>query len=291
LEAPFHYLPEEIAYIKPATQCEKTQLVAKFCASKQIESIPIGPIVYYKGYTRSFLNGETEFTVDELLDKVGEVVDNLSINKKVVIIDGVGYPAVGSICGSCNATVAKASGYKKKKSSQSRIPVPVLLVGKSGVGDAIDSYNINASYFFYNGVQVLGGIFNRFATEGFYSLDNCKVAILSYFEQYKNKGETAYGFLPELKKKEDETATSNEDEELKYANDFIRIFSHHVDVKSIIKDATDYLRREREKEDTIVRITRAPPTPSFVREKKKKKKALSRQEIEKLAMSAGAKGG
>lgn len=142
LEAPFHYLPEEIAYIKPATQCEKTQLVAKFCASKQIESIPIGPIVYYKGYTRSFLNGETEFTVDELLDKVGEVVDNLSINKKVVIIDGVGYPAVGSICGSCNATVAKASGYKKKKNSQSRIPVPVLLVGKSGVGDGKKIYDI-----------------------------------------------------------------------------------------------------------------------------------------------------
>lgn len=118
------------------------------------------------------------------------------------------------------------------------------------------------------------------------------MAILSYFEQYKNnKGETGYGFLPELKKKEDETSTPNEDEELKYANDFIRIFSHHVDVQSIIKDATEYLRREREKEDTIARITSAPLTPSFAREKKKKKTALSRQEIEKLAMNAGAKGG
>lgn len=58
-----------------------------------------------------------------------------SIGKRVVIVDGVGYPSVGSICNLSNAHIAQALGS------------PVLLIGKSGVGDAVDSFNINAKYF------------------------------------------------------------------------------------------------------------------------------------------------
>jgi AAA domain len=52
-----------------------------------------------------------------------------------VIVDGVGYPSVGSICDLSNAHLAQALG------------APVLLVGKSGVGDAVDSFNINTRFF------------------------------------------------------------------------------------------------------------------------------------------------
>lgn len=38
-------------------------------------------------------------------------VDKIAHGKQVVIIDGVGFPAVGSICGTDNASVARASGY------------------------------------------------------------------------------------------------------------------------------------------------------------------------------------
>lgn len=51
---------------------------------------------------------------------------------------------------------------------------PVFLVGKSGVGDAVDSYNLNACFFEARGVRVLGGVFNRISTEGFYSLERCR---------------------------------------------------------------------------------------------------------------------
>ena len=47
-------------------------------------------------------------------------------------VSGVGYPAVGSICGISNADAAKA------------LHASVLLVGKSGVGDAVDSFNLNS---------------------------------------------------------------------------------------------------------------------------------------------------
>lgn len=52
-----------------------------------------------------------------------------------MIVDGVGYPAVGSICNLSNANIAKA------------LDCPVLLVGKAGVGDAVDSFNMNARFF------------------------------------------------------------------------------------------------------------------------------------------------
>lgn len=59
----------------------------------------------------------------------------VSRGRRVLIVDGVGFPAVGSIVGVDNADVAKAAR------------APVLLVCKSGVGGAIDSFNLNCCYF------------------------------------------------------------------------------------------------------------------------------------------------
>lgn len=131
------YKASELGYIKPATQCEETQLITKFCQYHDIEAIPVGPVVYYKGFTRAFLDGKTAST-NELLRSITEAVDKLSTTKKVVIVDGVGYPSVGSICGTCNASVATASGYPTREGK--RIPAPVILVGKSGVGDGEHFY-------------------------------------------------------------------------------------------------------------------------------------------------------
>lgn len=88
---------------------------------------------------------------------------------QVVVVDGVGYPAVGSICGVSNGDVAAA------------LNAPVLLVGKSGVGDAVDSYNLNACFFEARGVRVLGGVFNRISTTGYYSLERCREVCLWWF--------------------------------------------------------------------------------------------------------------
>jgi hypothetical protein len=123
--------PSEVAYIKPVTQCEEEQPIVKYCESMGIACQGIGPVVFYKGFTRAFLEGSTESS-EELLHSVVEAVDRIQEGKKIVLIDGVGYPSVGSICGVSNCDVAKA------------LRAPVLLVGKSGVGDAVDSFNLNA---------------------------------------------------------------------------------------------------------------------------------------------------
>ncbi len=109
----------------------------------------------------------------------------MSRRKKLVVIDGAGYPAVGSVCGISNAAIANYIG------------APVLIVGKKGVGDSIDSYNMNVAYFERHDCHVLGCIFNKLPESGYYSLDKCEANVRKYFT---NHGKIApYGFLPELK--------------------------------------------------------------------------------------------
>ena len=82
-----------------------------FCKHKGITAcVFVGPIVYFKGFTRALLKGETGETSEQLLRKDSNIVDKVASIKKVVIINGVGHPAVGSIIGTDNASVAKACG-------------------------------------------------------------------------------------------------------------------------------------------------------------------------------------
>lgn len=113
------------AQIKPCTQCESEQPVARFCKEKKIEAVPVGPVVFYSGFTRAFLDGETP-SAAELVKQASDAVNALCVGRRFVLVDGVGYPAVGSICGVSNAAIAAAIG------------APVLYVGKRGVGDAVE---------------------------------------------------------------------------------------------------------------------------------------------------------
>ncbi|CAN0335673.1 unnamed protein product, partial [Discosporangium mesarthrocarpum] len=176
--------PSEVCYIKPATQCEMPQLVTTWCKARGVACRGIGPVVFYKGFTREFLKGALG-TSEDLLEEIKEAVHSISKGKQVAVIDGVGYPAVGSICGVSNADVASALGS------------PVVLVGKPGVGDAVDSFNLNAAFFEVRGLQVLGGIFNRLSPEGFYSRERCQEAVTSYFEQSRPAA-MPYGFVPDV---------------------------------------------------------------------------------------------
>eukprot|EP01052_Picozoa_sp_SAG31_P025469 SAG31_NODE_2234_length_6128_cov_44.016752_3_plen_285_part_00 len=159
--------------------------MTKYCASNGITCVGIGPIVYYSGFTRAFIAGETSSS-DEMLENVAATISALAVGKRVIIIDGVGYPSVGSITGTCNGAIARVA------------KAPVLLVGKKGVGDAVDSYNLNRTYFEARGAKVIGSIFNRLPLEGYYNLENCKNAVESWFAQFRPAHEHCFGMLPEL---------------------------------------------------------------------------------------------
>jgi dethiobiotin synthetase len=178
--------PSSIAYIKPVTQSEVEQPISRFCKELGITERGIGPVVFYRGFTRAFLAGETE-TRESLMNQIVEAVTDIGRDKIFTLIDGVGYPSVGSICNISNADVAYSC------------QAPVLLVGKSGVGDAVDSHNLNSAYFELHRVKVLGAIFNKLSTDesNWYNLQNCKMAVESYFSQFR-RNQVAYGFVPQI---------------------------------------------------------------------------------------------
>ena len=175
-----------LAYIKPATQCEGEDLLGQWCASMGVACVAgaNAPLVFFKGFTREFLAGRAG-TSREWLSKIGEAVDSLARGKSFVIVDGVGFPAVGSVVGVDNAEVAIASR------------APVVLVGKCGVGAAIDAFSLNASFFQAKGVPVIGAVFNRGDLTGFYDYRECAEAIGSWFTMNRRR-EQVFGVIPEL---------------------------------------------------------------------------------------------
>ena len=143
-------------------------------------------IIYkLQGFTRAFLSEETASSTDLLQHVKAAVHENAGPARRLQLVDGVGYPAVGSICGVSNADVAKT------------LDIPVLMLGKAGVGDAVDSYNLDTNFFRTSGVSILGGIFNRLPASGFYNIDNCKEAVTAYFRRFRPE-EMPYGFVPEV---------------------------------------------------------------------------------------------
>lgn len=189
------FLASDLAYIKPATQCVSSTLTARFCQSQGIAYEHIGPVVYYRGMTRARLDydlaqleadvgGETATAskppeseegddAQPLSERCAAAVERISAGKRLTLIDGVGYPSVGSVVACSSADVAIACR------------APVVIVGRPGVGDAIDSFNLCAAYFEMQRVPVLGGLFNKLAPTGFYAREKCDEYVRKYMACYR----------------------------------------------------------------------------------------------------------
>lgn len=259
-------------------------MIQIFCESKGIECVPIGPLVYYRGFTRAFLAGETAPT-EKLLEACGAAVDRLARGKRVILMDGVGFPAVGSICGTDNAAVALACSYPLANGT--RKPVGVILVGGSGVGGAVDAFNLNATYFERAQIPVMGAIFNKLSTDSnsFYSLENCKEQVTKYFDQNEHQrlwNRRPFGFCPLY----DKLKGGENTQVLARAEEWIKIFAKHVDVAGVLQAA------ERIKANPNL-PSQPPPRPvkrAKVEEPVKfsSQAVLTRQEIEQAAIRRGA---
>lgn len=270
--------PHELAYIKPATQCEAPDLLQKWCESEGIEHVSgeRAPLVFYQGFTRSFLAGE-QGTSTQWLERIANRIDGLAANRRVLIVDGVGFPAVGSIVGVDNADVAKAAR------------APVLLVCKSGVGAAIDSFNLNTCYFVSKGVPVLGAVFNFGDLEGFNSWDKCDENISLWFSKQDGKRERYYGVVPlakDLDGLRERIKESRQDvlEELAELN--ARHFQRYVSVASIISDAAAdaWCRKASRATNAAKLLPQTQLQPEAF-------KPVSREAVTEVARKAGAKVG
>lgn len=261
----------ELAYVKPATQCEAPDLLSEWCSVEGIEYVSgeQAPLVFYAGFTRSFLEGKQGTSAD-WLSRIETRIDELARCRKVVIVDGVGFPAVGSIVGVDNADVAKAARS------------PVLLVCKCGVGSAIDSFSLNKSYFLAKGVPVLGAVFNFGDVEGYYAWDKCLLSIEMWFQSQTQR---CYGVVPKLKELDGlrELVSETDKSRLSVLAEINAAhFAQHVDLAALITDGVRARWCDLGEISRKAKSTLAKSAPA---------KVAGREEVTETAVMAGAKGG
>lgn len=154
------YRPEQLAYIKPMTQCTDKQPVTEFCERNQIPHRSLGTLVFNQGFTKNFIDGMTKNSV-ELMDDVLAAISHISKEKEIVIIDGIGNPATGSVVGVSNVDIARS------------ISAPVLFVGRAGIGSSIDDTILKVSYIQQQGIHNIALIYNKIQPAHRESVKHC----------------------------------------------------------------------------------------------------------------------
>ena len=157
LTSAFRRRTAEIGFIKPlgrrqgpvVTVDPDIQLIEHVC---QLESDPadMNPVTVHTGFVEDFLRKNH---TDELIRQVKESFERVADGKQLVVIEGTGHAAVGSIFGLSNAYVA------------STLKAKVLLVTSGGLGPELDEVTLNLAMFRNYGVEVLGVILNRVGPE------------------------------------------------------------------------------------------------------------------------------
>lgn len=154
----------KIGFIKPIGQRyleeegekvdEDSILIDRLLESLGIKCVlkDMSPIAVERGFTEKYiLNPDRE----KLTNRIKKSFSRISKGKNLVIIEGTGHAAVGSVFDHSNAFVAKALEAK------------VVLVSSGGIGRPIDEILLNKSLFEKEGVQLLGVIINKVLPEKF----------------------------------------------------------------------------------------------------------------------------
>lgn len=174
--------PEELAYIKPMTQCVDSQPVVLFCEQQNIAYPKRSPVIFSKGFTRDFLAGKSS-DKEQLLRQILGTMNTLSIGKRYLIVDGIGHPAVGSTIGLSNTVITNVLNK----------PI-VLLVAPPGIGATIDSLTMCLTYLKSSGITKVGILLNKIprlqASEMYYFVEK---TIKNLFREVE-----FYGCLPEI---------------------------------------------------------------------------------------------
>jgi len=122
--------------------------VTLFCENKHIAHKSIGSLVFNKGFTKDFIDGLTK-TSDRLLEDILAEISQISENKAIVIIDGIGDPSTGSVVGISNVDIARS------------LDAPVLFIGKAGIGSAIDDTVLSVNFMQQRGIKNIALVYNK----------------------------------------------------------------------------------------------------------------------------------
>ena len=111
----------------------------------------MSPVLIPRGYTKQFVDGEIEF--DYQLSAVHESMKNVTERSDVVLLEGTGHCAVGSIVGLNNAKVASLLG------------ADMVLIANGGLGKAFDELELNRVLCQHYGVRIAGVVINKVIPE------------------------------------------------------------------------------------------------------------------------------
>lgn len=178
------YGSENIVYVKPITQCLHSELL-KYCGSHKITWIE-HYVHFDKDYTLMHSN-KTKEQKELVKNNIVTNLLKLSNKYKFVVVDGIGFPGVGSCCGISNVELAHA------------IDAGVLYIAPAGLGMAIDKM-FEHIRFIKMYAAVLGIIFNKYNDNYKYSYDECKERILQFIKESNDKDINTlnvYGFVRE----------------------------------------------------------------------------------------------
>ena len=151
----------KVAYMKPVGQqykivdnekIDKDAVLMHFTYDLSDKLSDMSPIAVPRGFTSSYIrNGDRS----RLVDRVKASYERLSQGKDFLLIEGTGHAGVGSVFDMSNADTAKLLGSK------------VVIVSLGGVGRPIDEIMLNKAVFESKGVELLGVIINKVASENY----------------------------------------------------------------------------------------------------------------------------
>jgi hypothetical protein len=173
-----------IGYIKPVgqrfVQIEEDKIDEDTVLMDQVYQlncplIDMSPIAVEPDFTRKYLQSSNN---EALVKKIVKAFDRVAWEKDFVLCEGSGHAGVGSVFDLSNAQVAKILGTK------------VIIISQGGIGKPIDEIYLNQAVFEKEGVEIIGVILNKVASD--------KVDYITEFARrgLKRKGLDLLGVLP-----------------------------------------------------------------------------------------------
>jgi BioD-like phosphotransacetylase family protein len=110
------------------------------------------PVIIPAGYTRDHVDGKNVASLQQK-DTIQNAYQHVAASSNVVLCEGTGHVAVGSIVEASNAAVA------------SWLDARMVLVANGGLGSTFDELDLNRTYCLEHGVEIAGVIINKVKTE------------------------------------------------------------------------------------------------------------------------------
>lgn len=159
--------PASIGYLKPVGQrhvpvysesagCEirvdkDVALIREHYKLDHLDYKHMSPVLIPKDYTKDYIDGKISH--DDQLNTILDAVENITRENEVVLCEGTGHCAVGSIIGASNAKIAGLIG------------ADMVLVANGGIGSCFDEIELNRNLCQHHNVNIAGVIINKVIPE------------------------------------------------------------------------------------------------------------------------------